>query len=337
MHEYILTIFTLINLPIIFFYNSITKFINIYDKADNIRKFHKNKVALSGGILIIYNLIFFFILDFLFFNHELLNLKLDTREFFSLILGLVLFFIIGIYDDKFNLSANKKLFLNFFVLIILILIDEKLIIGELNFSFSSHSVELRNFSFMFTILCILLFMNALNMFDGINLQVGSYCLIIFLIFFFKNLYIQVTIISLLTIFLFLFYNYKNKAFLGDNGTQILAFLISYILIKSYKFENAFTPEEIFIILAIPGFDMFRLFLQRLVKGRNPFSADRNHIHHILFFRKKEKYVFIFIQILIIICISLYYIFENKVIPLILTILFYLCLIILSQKKRKNFE
>ena len=83
--------------------------------------------------------------------------------------------------------------------------------------------------------------------------------------------------------------------------------------------------------------MFRLFLQRLVKGRNPFSADRNHIHHILFFRKKEKYVFIFIQILIIICISLYYIFENKVIPLILTILFYLCLIILSQKKRKNFE
>ena len=82
MHEYILTIFTLINLPIIFFYNSITKFINIYDKADNIRKFHKNKVALSGGILLIYNLIFFYI-RFSFFNHELLNLKLDTREFFS--------------------------------------------------------------------------------------------------------------------------------------------------------------------------------------------------------------------------------------------------------------
>ena len=135
MYEKISLIFVLINLPIVFFYNYLIKFINIYDKADNIRKFHKNKVALSGGIFLIYNFSIFFVLDFLFFNYELLNLDFDTREFFSLYLGLILFFVIGLYDDKFNLGANKKLFLNFFVIIFLILLDDKLVIRELNFSF----------------------------------------------------------------------------------------------------------------------------------------------------------------------------------------------------------
>jgi len=40
----------------------------------------------------------------------------------------------------------------------------------------------------------------------------------------------------------------NKIFLGDSGTQVLAFVISYILIKSHNLNQEFTPEEIFIIL-----------------------------------------------------------------------------------------
>ena len=39
------------------------------------------------------------------------------------------------------------------------------------------------------------------------------------------------------------------------------------------------PEEIFIIMMVPGLDMFRLFIQRLL-NKNPFG-DRNHIHHLL--------------------------------------------------------
>ena len=34
-------------------------------------------------------------------------------------------------------------------------------------------------------------------------------------------------------------------------------------------------------MSLPGVDMFRLFLLRLKKKRNPFSPDRNHIHHLL--------------------------------------------------------
>ena len=188
---------------------------------------------------------------------------------------------------------------------------------------------------MFTILCILLLINALNMFDGINLQVGSYCIIIFGIFIFKNLFTSLSIILILSILLYLYFNFKNKSFLGDIGTQILAFLISYILIKSYNYENAFRPEEIFVILSIPGLDMFRLFLFRLIKGKNPFQPDRNHIHHILLNKLKYNLTFFTIQILIIFNIVFYYLIYTKIIALILTFTSYILLLILFTKNRNK--
>ena len=47
-----------------------------------------------------------------------------------------------------------------------------------------------------------------------------------------------------------------------------------------KLENQ-NSEEIFLVMLIPGLDMFRLFIKRLFEKRHPFSPDLNHIHHIL--------------------------------------------------------
>ena len=114
MPKTIYLIILVINLPIILFFKNITKFIGINDKADNLRKLHKQDIPLFGGILIILNLILFFILDF-FLNLNLVKEIITTREYVSFFLGIIIFFLIGIYDDKFDLSANKKLFLNFFI------------------------------------------------------------------------------------------------------------------------------------------------------------------------------------------------------------------------------
>ena len=32
---------------------------------------------------------------------------------------------------------------------------------------------------------------------------------------------------------------------------------------------------------LPGIDMFRLFIERLINKQNPFKPDRNHFHHLL--------------------------------------------------------
>ena len=36
-----------------------------------------------------------------------------------------------------------------------------------------------------------------------------------------------------------------------------------------------SPEEIFLIMSIPGLDMLRLFIYRIINKKNPFSADKN--------------------------------------------------------------
>ena len=123
MLKIIFLLIFIINLPIIIFFKRITKLIGIYDKVDNFRKFHKSDIALFGGILIFINLFFFFIFDFL-LNLNLLNESTSTREYSSFFFGIALFFFLGLYDDKFDLSANKKLFLNFFIILFLILLDD---------------------------------------------------------------------------------------------------------------------------------------------------------------------------------------------------------------------
>ena len=55
------------------------------------------------------------------------------------------------------------------------------------------------------------------------------------------------------------------------------------------FNISLKVEQIFMILMLPGIDMFRVFLLRISLGKNPFLPDNNHLHHYLlkFFNKYQ--------------------------------------------------
>tara|TARA_B100000795_G_C22800587_1_gene441694 strand:+ start:456 stop:1466 length:1011 start_codon:yes stop_codon:yes gene_type:complete len=333
MYESVSLIILLINLPVLFFYNFITKKINLYDHNDGKRKFHITPIPLIGGFLLIYNILIFIIFDYnIDFKENIHEYFFNTRESVAFFSGIIFCFLLGVYDDKFNLSAYKKLIINFFIISFVILLDEGLVINQLSFTFLENPIDLRNLSYFFSVLCFLLFINALNMFDGINLQTGSYCILILSIFIFKGLYILLSFIIILTLIIFLFYNFKNKAFLGDGGTQLLAFVISYILIKSHNQEAAIRPEEIFIFLAFPGLDMLRLFILRLSNGKNPFTPDTNHIHHLIS-RKYNKFkAYLLLLFVIAIHIILYYQIDNKVIILLMTLFSYILMMSIFKSR-----
>ena len=44
--------------------------------------------------------------------------------------------------------------------------------------------------------------------------------------------------------------------------------------------------------------MFRLFIERIIKKRNPFKADKNHLHHFLLkkFSVRQILIFYFVAI-----------------------------------------
>ena len=46
-------------------------------------------------------------------------------------------------------------------------------------------------------------------------------------------------------------------------------------------SRALTPITAVWILAVPLMDTVYTMLRRMLKGRSPFSADREHLHHIL--------------------------------------------------------
>jgi UDP-GlcNAc:undecaprenyl-phosphate GlcNAc-1-phosphate transferase len=128
-------------------------------------------------------------------------------------------------------------------------------------------------------------MNALNMFDGINGQSGLYilffCLILLLIT--KNSDILFLIISIL---IFLYFNLKNKFFIGNSGINFLGSILSYLVLKIYKIPTVILVEDILSLMFLPGIELCRLFFLRIASKKNPFIGDKNHIHHIL--NKKFK-------------------------------------------------
>ena len=83
-------------------------------------------------------------------------------------------------DDKFNISASKKFLFLSVIIILSLIFDESLNIQIIRFSFLEKEFYLSQYSIIITCFCFLVFLNAFNMFDGINLQSCSYSIIIFL-------------------------------------------------------------------------------------------------------------------------------------------------------------
>jgi|TARA_B110000008_G_C16870695_1_gene524655 UDP-GlcNAc:undecaprenyl-phosphate/decaprenyl-phosphate GlcNAc-1-phosphate transferase len=268
---------SVLNIFIYIAHDNLISIFNTYDYPDKIRKLHKKKTSLLGGLILLINCCFFYLINKLIFNNSLTDFNPN-----SFMLGCILIFLLGLYDDKFNLNANIKFILQILIISIVLLIDPNLKIELLYFSFVDSAFILNNLSFSFTVICILIFINALNMYDGINLQVGSYSVVIFITLIHYSTEYALLSALILSLVVFLILNKNSKIFLGDNGSNLLGFIISFIVINIANNNNAtLSVENIFILMMLPGLELIRLFVYRLSKGRHPFSADKKHIHHLI--------------------------------------------------------
>jgi UDP-GlcNAc:undecaprenyl-phosphate GlcNAc-1-phosphate transferase len=93
--------------------------------------------------------------------------------------------------------------------------------------------------------------------------------------------------SLAAFFWFNVFGRKNKIFLGDTGSMIIGFVIGILSCRFLQLEMVArgfadipsAPTVFCGILIIPLFDSFRVFILRIMQGKSPFKADRQHIHH----------------------------------------------------------
>ncbi len=161
-------------------------------------------------------------------------------------------------------------------------------------------------SLIFTLLAVVLVMNAVNFIDGLDGLVAGVAIIANGTFFIYSYILAKTgvgdeyfnLASLITVVLvgacvgFLPLNWHPaKLFMGDSGALLVGLLMatSAISVTGQIDPAALSPKQLlpafipillpFAILIVPLLDFALAVLRRLRAGKSPFAADRKHLHH----------------------------------------------------------
>ena len=299
----------IINLIIVININTISKIINLYDFPDKKLKFHKKKIPLIGGSILILNILFLILIEFI-FRIKIFVFFQSLNEIFSFFLILLSFFILGFYDDKYKIKPSYKFFFSILISLFYIIINNNILIKSFSVSIYEHRIFLETFSVLFTVFCIIVLINSLNFFDGINGQLLIFFLLVFSYLLFKTNRYEFYVFIIIIILFCLFMNLKNQIFLGDNGVYVLSvILITSIIYENNVYKNFAYADEIFFLLLLPGIDLIRLTFLRLIKKKNPFYGDRNHIHHLMIKKYSLLITNTLLLLLSVLPIFLYNVFE----------------------------
>lgn len=142
------------------------------------------------------------------------------------------------------------------------------------------------FAMPVTVIVIVGITNAINLADGLDGLAGGISLLGFsciAYFAYQRGNSSVVLLSLSlagAIFGFLRYNtHPASLFMGDTGSQLLGFSEAVLAITITQGDTPFSPVLPLIILGFPVLDTLTVMVERIMAGRSPFSADKNHFHH----------------------------------------------------------
>ncbi len=260
---------------------------NLHDTPNN-RSSHEIPVPTLGGMSFFVALIFS-LFSINFFDSDGIS--------FYLIISLIMIFLIGLKDDLSIASPKSRLIVELIAIGIILFHKDFTTINVAGF------LGLYELSVFYTnILSVLVFItiiNAINLIDGVNGLAATIGIISFSVFahiflrveLYFYFYLCITLIASLLAFLRYNFSPTKNIFMGDTGSLIIGFMISFFSLKFLSIDTVsfssfkFIPENKMIIIgaivSIPLFDLFRVFIVRLLNGKSPFVADRNHVHHIL--------------------------------------------------------
>lgn len=271
------------------------------------RKIHSKSVPNLGGIAIFLGLIIASLFWFRFFNNS---------DFLYISIGSIVLFVTGIFDDIKGMKAKRKLILQIIAAFIVVSggiritsFHDFLGIGELPLIAQ----------YIFSIILIVGVINAYNLIDGLDGLAGGIGVVNFAVMGYVFFSLQHTSFALLSfavagaILGFLVYNFNPaKIFMGDTGALILGFLTVVLGIKAIEL-NIHTHTQFYSsqnmifsissIMFLPVFDTLRVFAIRIIRHKSPFTAGKDHLHHILLKKglhpREVTYILITINIVII--------------------------------------
>ncbi|MCB9203295.1 MAG: undecaprenyl/decaprenyl-phosphate alpha-N-acetylglucosaminyl 1-phosphate transferase [Flavobacteriales bacterium] len=251
------------------------------------RSSHTFKIPNLGGVGMFYGII----ISVSIFSNDVFN-------YVFLLPSMFILFFTGVMDDILVISPKKKLYAQILTAT-LISVGSQIRID--NFFGVLGIYEINYYiSILFTISVVIFIINSFNLIDGIDGLAGGIGIIAsvsFAVAFYKlgssmYEYAVFCLITAASLLAFLYFNLSKryKVFMGDTGSLLIGFILSFFMIRFldlfinrgdsvvlYHLQTA--PAICVAIFIIPISDTLSVILIRLLNGKRPFQADKNHIHH----------------------------------------------------------
>ncbi len=245
------------------------------------RKRHSGIVPLTGGVAIFMAVLVASVVTDVWMKN---NPLFFTASAFIVLLGML--------DDRFDLSAKGRLLCQFGVAAIMAWSAQNYItsLGDI---FGLGEVVLDLGGYLFTLICVVGVINAFNMIDGIDGLAGGMSLVIlltltgFLTYTGNVASIMEPLVIAAAIVPFLAFNLSwkgfrgNKIFMGDSGSMFVGLTIVWLLVDHTQGESAaFRPITAVWLVGLPLMDMAAIMYRRARKGQSVLRPDRQHLHNI---------------------------------------------------------
>jgi UDP-GlcNAc:undecaprenyl-phosphate GlcNAc-1-phosphate transferase len=245
------------------------------------RKRHVGIVPLTGGVAIFVAVLVASILTDVWMKN---NPLFFTASAFIVLLGML--------DDRFDLSAKGRLVCQFGVASIMAWSAQNYItsLGDI---FGFGNVYLGLAGYFFTLVCVVGVINAINMIDGIDGLAGGMSLIvltsvvILLLLSGNGAAIMEPLVIVAAIVPFLAFNLSwkgfkgNKIFMGDAGSMFVGLTIVWLLVDHTQGQGAsLRPITGVWLIGLPLMDMAAIMYRRAKKGQSVLRPDRKHLHNI---------------------------------------------------------
>ncbi len=249
----------------------------------NERKVHSTPIPRLGGVAIFIAIIV---------TSLIISFFLKSTSLGLLLTGITVIFAMGIVDDRLELSPKIKFIIQIAVAATVAMTGVRIqsLHGLLGINDIPIAVQ-----YLLTIIVMVGLINAYNLIDGVDGLAGGLTFINSLVFAILFLlekqytYALFSIILAGSILGFLFFNFrKAKIFMGDGGSLVMGFAMAFLSIVYYNIplqssENIHLNyySIVYASMLIPTYDTLRVFAERILNGKSPFIADKNHIHHLL--------------------------------------------------------
>jgi len=255
--------------------------------SPNVRKLQRRPIPVFGGVAVYVGVLAGIIV---------LNLFISNMFLFWGAVAMFFMLIIGVWDDRKDVSPFLRLFLEISIVYSFIVLTN-VYINDFHGLWGIHEIK-PALGIPLSIFVGVGIINAINLMDGVDGYSSGYGIMAcgwFALAFFNvgNFVLECMMLlvigALLPFFMHNVFGAKSKMFIGDGGTLMLGTLLTVMVFYSMWNRGKMCALErkgmsvIAFLLAIgcvPIFDTLRVMISRMLRGSSPFHPDKTHLHHL---------------------------------------------------------